>query len=44
MLVHIDQDMLMAEQQIRAHQNQTQRTVQFKRRLPEYEYAQEKNP
>ena len=43
MLVQIGQDMVMAEQQIRAHQNQTQRTVQLKRLLPEYEYAQEKN-
>jgi len=43
MLVQIGQDMVMAEQQIRAHKCQTRRTVQLKRLLPEYELAQEKN-
>jgi hypothetical protein len=43
MLVQIGQDMVMAEQQIRAHKSQTRRTVQLKRLLPEYELTQEKN-
>ncbi|CAF4591105.1 unnamed protein product, partial [Rotaria sp. Silwood2] len=43
MLVQIGQDMVMAEQQIRAHKCQTRRTVQLKRLLPEYELTQEKN-
>ncbi|CAF4182451.1 unnamed protein product, partial [Rotaria sordida] len=42
MLVQIGQDMVMAEQQIRAHKCQTRRTVQLKRLLPEYELTQEK--
>ncbi|CAF0871195.1 unnamed protein product, partial [Didymodactylos carnosus] len=43
MLVQIGQDMVMAEQQIRAHKSQTRRTVQLKRLLPEYQLTQEKN-
>ncbi|CAF4106350.1 unnamed protein product, partial [Adineta steineri] len=43
MLVQIGQDMVTAEQQIRAHKSQTRRTVQLKRLLPEYELTQEKN-
>ena len=43
MLIQIGQDMVMAEQQIRAHKSQTRRTVQLKRLLPEYELTQEKN-
>jgi hypothetical protein len=43
MLVQIGQDMVMAEQQIRAHKTQTRRTVQLKRLLPEYELSEEKS-
>ncbi|CAF1148393.1 unnamed protein product [Adineta ricciae] len=43
MLTQIGQDMVTAEQQIRAHKSQTRRTVQLKRLLPEYELSQEKN-
>lgn len=43
MLVQIGQDMVMAEQQIRAHKSQTRRTVQLKRLLPEYQLTEEKN-
>lgn len=43
MLIQIGQDMVMAEQQIRAHKSQTRRTVQLKRLLPEYQLMEEKN-
>ena len=43
MLIQIGQDMVMAEQQIRAHKSQTRRTVQLKRLLPEYQLTEEKN-